>query len=112
MINLYLRNFDTEENSDGLGARIGVDTGEVILQPGGDTPVFGDAPQVASQLRELATTGDSILTTERTETLARDRFALRRIEGASAADGTLFSLTGRARLSRGTRITRSQIGRF
>ena len=55
----------------GLEARIGVNTGEVVVGGGGETLVTGDAVNVAARLEQAATSGEILIGAE-TRALARD----------------------------------------
>src|SRR5262245_5854599 len=55
----------------GLEARIGINTGEVVVGGEGQTLITGDAVNVAARLEQAASAGETLIG-ERTRTLVRD----------------------------------------
>jgi class 3 adenylate cyclase/tetratricopeptide (TPR) repeat protein len=63
----------------GLEARIGVDTGEVVVGGEGETLVTGDAVNVAARLEQAAAPGESLIGAE-TRLLVRDAVRVEEVE--------------------------------
>jgi class 3 adenylate cyclase/tetratricopeptide (TPR) repeat protein len=63
----------------GLEARIGVDTGEVVVGVEGETLVTGDAVNVAARLEQAAASGESLIGA-RTRALVRDAVKVEPVE--------------------------------
>jgi len=63
----------------GLEARIGVNTGEVVVGGEGETLVTGDAVNVAARLEQAAASGETLIGAE-TRILVRDAVVVERVE--------------------------------
>ena len=82
----------------GLEARIGVNTGEVVVGGEGETLVTGDAVNVAARLEQAAPTGEILH--RRRDARARPRRGPGRAARAARAEGEVASRSRRSGCSR------------